>query len=92
MEGSAGNHGYYFANGEYKYILYVNKFSGPLGYLTVYRTNLNGYYEVKYPNTYLAVLENESYDHELLLTESIVNSGTESRYQALLNRLRECSG
>ena len=82
MEGTGGNHGYYFASGEYKYILYVNMGNSlSLGDLTVYRTDMSGYYEVKY----------ESDDHDLLLAESILNNGTESHYQALLNRLRECS-
>ncbi|MDE0229597.1 MAG: hypothetical protein OXJ62_12170 [Spirochaetaceae bacterium] len=82
MEGTLGDHGYYFSNGEYKYILFVDTTSTvSAGDLEVYRTPLNGYHDVRH----------ESKDHELLLAEQIVNTGTESRNEALLNRLRACT-
>ena len=82
MEGTSGDHGYYFSNGQYKYILFVDATSTvSAGDLEVYRTPLRGYQDVRY----------KSADHETLLTEQIVNTGMESRYQALLNRLRTCS-
>lgn len=82
MEGTLGDHGYYFANGQYKYILFVDATSTvSAGDLEVYRTRLDDYYDVRY----------KSEDHEILLAAQIVNSGGESRFQALLNRLRMCS-
>ena len=82
VEGTLGDHGYYFSNGEYKYILFVDTTSTvSAGDLEVYRTQLNGYHDVRY----------RSEDHELLLSERIVNTGTEGRHQALLNRLRACA-
>ena len=81
-EGTLGDHGFYFANGAYKYILFVDTASTvSAGDLEVYRTHLSGYHDVRY----------KSADHELLFAEQIVNAGTESRNRALLNRLRECT-
>ena len=83
MEGTIGNHGFYFSSGEYKYILYVDATEiAPAGDLEVYRTSLSGYYDVRY----------KSEEHEMMLAESVVSSGTANRYQALLKRLRNCSG
>lgn len=80
-EGPSGDHGFYFANGAYKYILFVDTTSTiSAGDLEVYRTPLSGYHDVRY----------QSEDHELLLTEQILNTGMEGRQQALLNRLRAC--
>jgi hypothetical protein len=82
LEGTLGDHGYYFSTGAYKYILFVDTTSTvSAGDLEVYRTHLNGYHDVRY----------ESEDRALLFAEQIVNTGTESRNQALLNRLRACA-
>ena len=82
MEGTLGDHGYFFSNGQYKYILFVDTTSTvSAGDLEVYRTHLRGYFDVRY----------KAEDHEMLWAEQIINTGMESRYQALLNRLRKCS-
>ena len=78
-EGHGGNHAFYFSSGVYKYVVYVDAKSGT-GALEVYRTDLNGYHDVRY----------KSEDRERLLAAPIVNTGAESRYQALLTRLRNC--
>ena len=67
-QGTGGNHHYEFQNGDYRYVLYVERIGkgDSPGGLTVYRDRN-------------------------MLSETIVNIGTESRYQALQRRLRMCS-
>lgn len=77
-DGSGGNHDYYFERGEYKYFLDVEVI-GRSSSLPA-GAGING--------ATLSVYRT----NQVLLREPILNTGTESRYQALLNRLRECSG